>query len=177
MATRHSRRGRAAMVRAAGRDRGGYERAQGAGVGAGGSSGEARTPRTTTGRHGRAMARTGPKSGRRGGTPAEGARAGGAGHAASPWPTTPRGGAGADPIEMEFYNSFHKAPERVTSSSWPGNCCYRRTLHKAIACPIRTDLATHRLSICLQGFDWSFRSDHLSVDGRSTTPSIKRLKG
>jgi hypothetical protein len=59
----------------------------------------------------------------------------------------------ADPIATEFYNSFHKAPEMVTSSSWPDNYCYRRTLHKVASCPIRTDLATHMLSTCLRGFD------------------------
>jgi hypothetical protein len=48
----------------------------------------------------------------------------------------------------------------------PGNCCYRKTPHKAISYPIRTDLATHRLSTYLQEFDGFFRSGHLSADDK-----------
>jgi hypothetical protein len=33
----------------------------------------------------------------------------------------------------------------------PGNCCYRRILHKVASCPIQTYLATQRLSTYLLG--------------------------
>jgi hypothetical protein len=37
---------------------------------------------------------------------------------------------------------------------------------KVISCPIQIDLATHKLSTYLQGFDWFFQSDRLSADGK-----------
>jgi hypothetical protein len=58
-----------------------------------------------------------------------------------------------DHIATEFYNSFHKVPEMVTSLSWPDNCCYKKILHKVTSCAIRTDLAMHRLLAYLRGLD------------------------
>jgi hypothetical protein len=39
-------------------------------------------------------------------------------------------------------------------------------MHKVASCPIQTDIATRKLSTCLQEFDWFFRFDHLFADDK-----------